>query len=313
MNLPCFLSAQPSSRTIIMKTLIWICCVLLTTSAVSQPEHLKLVHAKAEADLRAVVGSVKGVAGFIAVDLTTGDRFAVNETLVFPQGSAIKIPILMEVYRQAGQGAFTLTDRLPVTSKHQVGGSGVLRTLGDGTSHMSVRDLCVLMITLSDNTATNMLIDLVGMEKINATMRGLGLEQTKVRRRMIDLAASKRGDENVSTPAEAAKIMEVLHRGEFVDRSTSDAILEILKMPKRGDFNAALPESVPVAFKPGGIAGVATEWAIVYLPKRPYVIVGMENYAVGNEASEMMQKASRIMYDYFSRLARASAHGTYVE
>jgi beta-lactamase class A len=130
---------------------------------------------------------------------------------------------------------------------------------------------------------------------------------------MIDLAASKRGDENVSTPAEAAKIMETLHRGEFVDRAMSDAILEILKMPKRGDFNAVLPENVPVAFKPGGIAGVSTEWAIVYLAKRPYVVVGMENYAVGNEASEMMQKASRIMYDYFSRLARASAYGTYVE
>lgn len=287
--------------------------LLLTSFALAQPEHLRQIRAKTEADLRAAIGSVKGVAGFIAVDLTTGERFAINESLVFPQGSAIKIPILMEVYRQAGQGAFKLTDRLPVTAKHQVGGSGVLRTLGDGTSHLSVRDLCVLMITLSDNTATNMLIDLVGMEKINATMRGLGLEQTKVRRRMIDLDASKRGEENISTPAEAARIMEVLHRGEFVDRATSDAILDILKMPKRGDFNAVLPETVPVAFKPGGIAGVTTEWAIVYLAKRPYVIVGMENYAVGNEASEMLQRSSRIIYDYFSRLARASDHGTYVE
>jgi beta-lactamase class A len=235
---------------------------LMSSLALSQPEHIRQICAKAEADLCTAFGSVKGVAGFIAVDLATGDRFAINETLVFPQGSAIKIPILMEVSRQAGQGAFKLSDRLPVTSKHQVGGSGILRTLGDGTSHLSVRDLCVLMITLSDNTATNMLIDLVGMEKINATMRGLGLEQTKVQRRMIDVAASKRGDENVSTPAEAAKIMEVLHRGEFVDRSTSDAILEILKMPERRDFNVVLPEHVPVAFKPGGIAGVSTEWAI---------------------------------------------------
>lgn len=290
-----------------------VCVMALPAVSAGQPEHLKIVRERTEAELLATIGAVRGAAGFVAIDLTTGERFAVNETMVFPQGSAIKVPILMEVYRQAGQGAFKLTDRLPVTSKHQVGGSGVLRTLGDGNSQLSVRDLCVLMITLSDNTATNMLIDLVGMDRINATMRGLGLEQTKVRRRMIDPAASRRGDENISTPAEAAKVMEILHRGEFVDRATSDAILEILKMPKRGDFNAVLPESVPVAFKPGGIPGVATEWAVVYLPKRPYVIVGMENYAVGNEASEMMQKASRIMYDYFSRLSRASAYGTYVE
>jgi len=286
--------------------------VFMATAASAQPSNWTLVHDKTAKALQEIVSDVKGASGFVAIDLTSGEKFAVNENMVFPQGSAIKIPILMEVHAQATRNKLQVTKRIPVTAKYQVGGSGILRTLGDGTSELSVRDLCVLMITLSDNTATNMLIDLVGMDNINATMRGLGLRETKVQRRMIDLEASKRGDENLSTPAEAAKIMTLLYKGEFIDRATSDAILEILKMPKPGAFNAEIPAGVAVAFKPGGIAGVATEWAIVYEPNRPYVIVAMENYSVGDEASVMMKRASRLMYDHFSRLGKSSEFGTYV-
>ena len=286
---------------------------MVATTAYSQPENLALVRKKTEVGIREAVNGVKGAAGLIAIDLTNDDTFAVNENMVFPQGSAIKITVLMEVYRQAAKGMLTLTDTHPVTAQYQVGGSGVLQTLGDGTSRLSVRDLCVLMITLSDNTATNMLIDLVGMNNINSTLSGLGLKETRVQRRMIDIPASKRGEENLSTPAEAARIMTILYKGEFVDRKTSDAILDILKIPKRGTINAEVPETIKVAFKPGGISGVSTEWAIVYLPQRPYIVVAMENYSVGDEASDMMRKASRLMFDYFSRVGRASKYGTYVE
>ncbi len=285
---------------------------LISTSLLSQPENIALVRQKTEAQLTEIIGSVRGAAGFIAIDLTNGDTFAFNEDMLFPQGSAIKIPILMEVYKQAHEGKLKLTDLHPVTAAYQVGGSGVLQRLGDGTSQLSVRDLGILMILVSDNTATNMLIDLVGMDNINATLRGLGLKETKVQRRMIDTDASARGDENLSTPAEAAKIMTILYKGEFIDKKTSDEILGILKIPKGGAFNAEVPNGVPVAFKPGGIAGVSTEWAIVYEPNRPYVIVAMENYAVGGEASAMMKAAGKVAYGYFSRVGSASRYGTYV-
>ncbi len=169
----------------------------------------------------------------------------------------------MEVYKQAGEGRFRLTDKLEVSSAHQVGGSGVLKELGDSTSELAIGDLAVLMVLVSDNTATNILIDLVGMENVNRTMQSLGLEKTRLRRRMIDQAASLRGDENTSTPAEAARIMEMLYEGEFLGRDESDAILSILRKRKSGGVNSVLPGNIPVPFKPGGIAGVSTEWAIV--------------------------------------------------
>lgn len=81
------------------------------------------------------------------------------------------------------------------------------------------------MITLSDNSATNTLIDLVGMQAINSTMQTLGFLNTRVQRKMIDVQASRRGDENISTPAEAAKILNLLYQGKFIDKPTSDGIL----------------------------------------------------------------------------------------
>ncbi len=286
---------------------------LFALPLLAQPENWKVVHEKTEAKLREIAGSVRGVMGVSVFDLTSGERFAINENLLFPQGSAIKIPILMEVYKQASEGKFKLTDLRWVDKQHQVGGSGILQELGDHTSQLSLCDLGILMIVLSNNTATNMLIDLVGMENVNKTLSLLGLTQTRLQRRMINPAASGRGEENLSTPAEATRIMEILYRGEFLNRQTCDDILEILKKQKSGGINSGLPANISVAFKPGGIAGVSTEWAIVYLKERPYVVVVMENYAMGNEAGAAMKEISHTLYDYFWRLGNATRYGTYVD
>ncbi|MDZ7301584.1 MAG: class A beta-lactamase-related serine hydrolase [candidate division KSB1 bacterium] len=299
-----------------MKRLIWLTVYFyfcLAPALWAQPENWKLVREKTETRLHEIAGNVRGAMGVSALDLTSGERFAINETLPFPQGSAIKIPILMEVYKQAREGKFKLTDLRWVDKVHKVGGSGVLSELGDHTSQLSIRDLGILMIVLSDNTATNMLIDLVGMENVNKTLSSLGLAQTRLQRRMLDTAASGRGKENLSTPAEATRIMEILYRGEFLNRQVCDEILAILKKPKSGGIKSALPADIPVAFKPGGIAGVATEWAIVHLKERPYIVVVMENYGMGNEADAAMKEISRTLYDYFWRLGNATRYGTYVD
>ena len=292
--------------------LLVVIVVLMSPGLLAQEENWDVIREKTNARLEEIASGTRGAAGVVVFDLTSGDRFGANDDFVFPQGSAIKIPILMEVYKQAGEGRFRLTDKLEVSSIHQVGGSGVLKELGDSTSELAIRDLAVLMVLVSDNTATNMLIDLVGMENVNRTMQSLGLEKTRLRRRMIDQDASLRGDENTSTPAEAARIMEMLYEGEFLGPDESDAILSILRKPKRGGVNSVLPGNIPVPFKPGGIAGVSTEWAIVELSERPYIVVVMENFGLDNEASELIAEISRTAYEYFSRIGRATRFGTYV-
>ncbi|MEO8167635.1 MAG: serine hydrolase [bacterium] len=296
------------------KNILWFVLLISVTEVPAQPEQLRLLHEKTADELRNAVQNVRGVPGFRAFDLVRGERFGMNDTLVFPQASAIKIPILMEVFKQEHERKLSFREMMWVEKKKQVGGSGILGELGDHTSQLSVYDLCVLMIVLSDNTATNMLIERVGMDNVNVTLTSLGLKKTKLQRKMLDQSASARGDENLSTPAEAARIMEILYRGEFIDRTVCEGILALLKKgkPEVGVVPGGIPEGIPVAYKSGDLAGVNTEWAIVYLPDLPYVLVMMESFGLGDEAMSSMRNISRILYDYYSRLEHATKYGTYV-
>lgn len=275
-------------------------------------DNFRLLQEKTEARLREIASEAPGVLGLFATDLTGGARFGINEDNIFPQASAIKIPVLMEVYKQAGEGKFKLSDVRRIEKADKTPGSGILAELGDGTAQMNLHDLCVLMMVLSDNTATNMLIDLTGMANVNRTMESLGFSQTRLQRRMMDMPAAQRGDENLSTPAEAARIMELLYRGEFISRAVCDEILGILKKPKPTGISSGLPGTVQVAGKPGGMPGVRTEWAIVLLKNRPYILTVMENYGAEQETAATMKTISQTLYDYFLRLSQATPHGVYV-
>lgn len=304
---------QPALAARNVKTAIINSPTATSSLLMAQDTHLQIVHQKTDARLREIAARSRGALGFVAHDLASGERFALNETLPFPQASAIKIAILMEVYKQAGEGKFKLSDPRRIGKLEKTGGSGILHELGDGTVECSIEDLCVLMIVLSDNTATNLLLDLAGMENINRTLDSLGLKQTRLRRRMMDTAASWRGEENLATPAEAARIMEVLFRGEFLDRKTCEAMLAILRKTKPGAIKSALPADVAVAFKPGSIGGVTAEWAIVLLKDRPYVLVVMENYGVGDDATIATKEIARVTFEHFSRMAKATPSGSYVD
>lgn len=277
-----------------------------------QGSNLILLREKTETQLREIAGRTRGVLGFSVLDLSNGAHFGFNQENLFPQASAIKIPVLMEVYKQAGEGKFKLTDTRRIAKANMTAGSGILSELGDGTVELNLRNLCVLMIVLSDNTATNLLIDLVGVMNVNRTLETLGLKRTRLQRRMMDMDAAQHGHENLSTPAEAARIMELLFRGEFVSRAVCDEILAILKKPKQTGISAGLPAGIEVAGKPGSIAGVKTEWAIVLLKHRPYILTLMENYGVEPEAADAIKDISQSLYNYFLRLSHASPHGVYL-
>ena len=278
----------------------------------TQGDNSALLREKIVAQLREIAGRACGVVGVSVVDLTSGERFGFNQDHVFPQASAIKIPVLMELYKQAGEGKFKLSDTRRIKKSDMTGGSGILCELGDGTVELNLHDLCVLMIVLSDNTATNLLIDLAGIANVNRMLESLGLKRTRLQRRMMDMPAAQHGHENLATPAEAARIMELLFRGEFISRAVCDEILAILKKPKSTGLSAGVPGNVEIAGKPGGIAGVKTEWAIVLLKDRPYIVAIMENYGLDAVPIDSIKEISQTLYRYFLRLSRATAHGVYV-
>jgi len=284
---------------------------LILSLALAQPENIEILHRKTFEKIKFIADTSNGVIGVAVKNLATGETFLINENLIFPQGSAIKIPILIEVMKQASEGRFKLTDKIKIEKKHQVGGSGVLKEFGDGLSELSIYDLAVLMITVSDNTATNILIDLVGMENVNKTLEKLGLKNTKLQRKMIRPDASARGEENLSTPIEAMKLMEMLYKGEVISKDVSQKVLEILTKEKEGSLGKYLPSDIKIANKPGGIEGVNCEWGIVLLPRHPYIIIVMSNYNL-KSAQETIAQISKIVYEHFWRLSLSTKYGTRV-
>lgn len=284
---------------------------LSPSPATAQEAHLEILSEKFQEELEGITRDVRGVMGVSILDLTTGQHFGVNEDLVFPQGSSIKIPILIELYRQANAGELRLDERLPITTGEMAGGSGILKYFGDGESEVSLRDLGVLMIVLSDNTATNLLIDRVGMERVNATMAELGLPSIRLQRRMIRPQDSAAGRENVATPREAAELMRRIASCELpMSGELCGEVRSVLEFPKT--VPGEVPSTVKRAWKGGSIQGVRAGWGIVDLPGRPYAVGVMVNYSDGAEAGVAIDEAATAAYRYFSLLAGATPHGTRV-
>ena len=278
----------------------------------AQPEHRDQLRARLQRDLAAVAADYGGVLGVQVVDLADGWTAGVNAGLAFPQGSAIKVPVLLELFRQAERRPGLLRERREVTRAAQVGGSGVAGVFTDGGSALALEDLAVLMIVLSDNTATNLLIDAVSADSVNRLLDGLGAPRTRLRRKMIRPEQSARGEENVSTPAEAAALMVRLHRCELpLARAACERVRAILELPKDDPVRRPIPAAVPVAFKPGALEGVATAWALVRIPDRPYALAVMTNYGF-EDGDRAVERVSALAYDHFRRLARSSPHGVRV-
>jgi beta-lactamase class A len=190
-----------------------------------------------------------------------------------------------------------------------VGGGGVLQELGDKVS-LTWRDLAVLMMGWSDNAATNVLIDRVGMDAVNRRLDSLGLRSTRLRRRMMDLEAARRGDENVSTPAEMRQLVETMYAGTGLSKERARDMMAVAAVPKDSPFREPLPEGLVVADKPGSLEAVRCVTAVVDLPGRPYAVSIMTTYLRRDaDGAAAIREISAALYETFDRLARSSDLG----
>lgn len=287
-----------------------VAAALATASLHAQQEPAKRVELreKTRTQLAAIAGGLDGVMGYVIVDIQSGERFERLAGETFPLASTIKLAILYEMFRQAEEGRLSLDEPRPLDRRHVVGGSGVLAELT--APSMSLRDYAVLMIVLSDNSAANLLIDAVGMQNVTQRMSALGMPGLKLRRRMIDAEAALRGDENVGSPADVAKLLGIIHRGEGLRQESRDAIIAILRKAKPSALRDGVPSAVPVANKTGTLEGVAADAGIVYLADRPYIFVATTAYLKSNAAGQAaIRSASQAAFDYFNRIAKSSEFG----
>ncbi len=282
-------------------------------AAPAENRFADLLDAKFTAGLKEIEAGLDGILGAAVKDLKTGRTFFLNEREVFPQASSIKITVLLEVFKQAQERRLDLDEFLTVDEPRKVGGSGVLRLLGRPSLSLSVRDTAALMVVLSDNTATNLLIDKAGVEAVNRRMASLGLRGTKLQRRMMDLAAASEGRENLSTPLEMMTLLERIWKGDALGEPYRKELLDILAIPKDSPLRDGVPEGIDVAGKPGGLEAVRCDSGIVMLPGRPYVISVMTTYLKRDaDGDPAIARVSRLAWEHFSRLERSSEHGRIV-
>ncbi len=266
--------------------------------------------AKLRARVQAVDGRLDGVLGVFVHDLETGATVELRPDDLFPTASSIKLAVLYELYRQAEEGRIDLAEatRPPVP---RVGGGGVLQELGDGVS-LTWRDLAVLMIGWSDNEATNVLVRRLGLDAVNRRLDSVGLTRTRLRRLMMDLEAARRGDENVSTPREMARLAEIVASGRGLGPDRAQDLLAVATIPDGASsrFRRGLPEGARAVSKPGELEGVRCEAAWVDLPGHPYSAAIMTAYDASEPAAEAaITELSAAIYSTFDRLARASEDG----
>ncbi len=267
---------------------------------------------KLRARVQAVDARLEGVLGVYVEDLAGGSVIELRADELFPTASSIKPAVLYELYRQADELQLAL-DELTRPPLPRVAGGGVLQYLGDRVS-LTWRDLAVLMMRWSDNEATNLLIRRVGRDAVNRRLDALSLGKTRLRREMMDLAAARRGEENVSTPRELARLAGVVARGEGLSPERAKDLLAVASVVADGSpFRRGLPEGVRAVSKPGSLEGVRCEMAWVDVPGRPYTAAIMTAYLKHEPDGEAaIAELSAAIYSTFDRLARSSEYGRIV-
>ncbi len=273
-------------------------------------EKEQVLWQKLEATVSEVDRNLDGVLAVAILDLSTGQKYLLRADEVLPTASSIKIAILAELYRQAQQGKVKLTELYTLQPTDLVGGSGIASVLTPGVTRLTLRDVAGLMISVSDNSAANVIIDRVGMENVNAMLDSLGLTHTRLRRKMMDLKAAGEGRENIATAREMMMLLEDLYRGKVLNKPMTEDFFNLLSVHKESYIPRELPEDLKVANKPGELEGVRNDSGIVFTGKRPYVISVMTTYLRREkDGGEAIIRISNAAYQMFHRLSRASEYG----
>lgn len=266
-----------------------------------------------------------GIIGIYAKDLKSGEIISVNGDSLFPTASAIKLPILVEFFNRVKNNEIDPENYIIIPESTKVGGAGVIQFF-NGDTRIKLIDAATLMIILSDNTATNAIIDQFGkthdekLDAVNSRMESLQLKNTKLLNKVFSYATKKNTYEakrfglGYSSPVEMGKLLEMLYKHQVIDSFYSECIISILKNQQDDTMiRRFLPynelkenESIIVANKTGAVDRSRIDVGIVYAPKTDFVLAIFADqskdisWTHDNRAQNAVAKAARLIYDYFN-------------
>jgi beta-lactamase class A len=246
-------------------------------------------------------------------DLRTGKTWARNADDLFPAASLIKVPILVASFYKMQDGGLALDEELKVTRRNRMGGSGSLKWRRDGTK-VTVREALTMMMNESDNTATAMILERLGIGYVQQQFPRMGLLYTGIYQDGMSIRSGRVAHENYTTAREMSDLLEKIYRGELVDKASSELMMEMLKKPKAVASRLAkgMPIGWEIAHKTGLLRQACHDSAVFLTPNGDYVMTVLtgQNQSY-SQAKDLISKLGRVTFQHYAGpryLAQATPH-----
>lgn len=243
-----------------------------------------------------------GKISFLYKNLETGERVGYKEQEPLMAASVIKLFVMTAVFERLERGDFSEEQVFSIKKEECVPSCGALTYLHDGIQ-VTAMDLVTLMIIFSDNTATNVLIDFLGIEEINDTIRGLGFERTILQRKMFDLEKSQRGIQNYITAGEVGRLLKMMYEGNLISKKASEKMISIMKNQQLASkipfYLKAIPGGPDIAHKTGEDSGISHDVGIIY-GKEPFIVCFCGNETDTPQFERAMADISLELYNEFN-------------
>jgi beta-lactamase class A len=254
-------------------------------------------------ELKRYLDTKVGEYSFYFEDIDSGYTYTLNENAPMPSASCIKVQIAMALLKEVESNKASLDQKHFVSKQDMVPGSGIIHELDE--KEYNLRELLTAMLIQSDNTATNKIIDVLGMEKINSTIKELMLKETVLKRKMMDFKAREKGLENLSSSFDLGSSLKILHQASYLSRESSDFMINILKKSQsREKISYYIPkrEWSKIGSKPGSLDGIENDAALMNLDKGNFVFVVMSKALPNNvHGIVTISRLGKMMWDIIDK------------
>jgi len=246
------------------------------------------------------IKKLNGTAGVIIKELNGNKEFMYNENIIFPAASIIKLTIIWDLFKKIESQELSLDNEIILKKQDKVGGFGILKELHNGLS-LTIEDLITLMIIMSDNTATNILINNLGMRSINNEINRLNLKNTKLQRKMMDIEAKKRGNDNYTSPIDIYNLLKIFLTTNELNKKNKNKIINILmKQQCNNKLPKYLTENIDLAHKTGDLPNVEHDVGVMFIKNKKIIIVVLTKDLENNEKGvEFNNEIGEIVYKYY--------------